>query len=157
MQYRFELNSLSDTKMLANKIAGILQYGFIIALNGDLGSGKTTLTREILSSLGIKGTIKSPTYTLVEQYSISGFDLCHFDLYRFNDPDEWIYAGFDEYFHHQAICFIEWAENAAGLIPVIDWTVTISVIDENKRSLLIETKTDLGKQCLIQLTTNDAN
>ncbi|MDD3266419.1 MAG: tRNA (adenosine(37)-N6)-threonylcarbamoyltransferase complex ATPase subunit type 1 TsaE [Burkholderiales bacterium] len=145
-----ELFDLSDTEDIAKDIALSVKKGLVITLNGNLGAGKTTLTRSILRSLGITGSIKSPTFTLVEPYEIDDLKIFHFDLYRFSDPEEWFEAGFDEYFEGDSICFIEWAEKAVTLIPHIDWQINIDLIDD-KRILNINTFTALGESCLKNL------
>lgn len=153
----FNLNNIDATSILAHKIANIVSLGFVMALNGDLGSGKTTLTRLILQSMGITGPIKSPTFTIVEPYTaINKPEIYHFDLYRFNDPEEWFYAGMDEYFSEKSICFIEWAEKAQKLIPKIDWLIEITVNDDESRTLSIEALSKIGELCLSQLIKADA-
>lgn len=150
MQYLIKLNNLDETMKFARSIAQAIVPNFIITLSGELGSGKTTIVREVLHSLGIKGSIKSPTYTIVEPYKINNLDLYHFDLYRFNDPEEWFESGFDEYFEHHSICFIEWAEKAIEFIPVIDWQISIKVAGI-VRQIEVKTDSEKGKICLNQL------
>ena len=149
----FNLNQLDDTNLLALKIAKVIVPDFVITLSGELGAGKTTLTRYILQNLGITGLIKSPTFTIVEPYvTDKALQIYHFDLYRFNDPEEWFDAGFDEYFSNTSICFIEWAEKAHNLIPQIDWQIELLLNGmENKRVLNINAKSKKGEMCLKQL------
>lgn len=154
-KYLFRLGSLAATKSLADSIASVIIPNFVVALNGELGAGKTTLVRYILQKMGIEGTIKSPTYTLVEPYQIGTTDIYHFDLYRFNSLDEWFESGFDEYFVHHSICFIEWAEKALELIPVVDWNITITVPDSN-RIVEITPNTAKGRLCLTNLIQHAA-
>ena len=99
MIHVFNLESLNATENLATKIAQVIVPNFIVSLSGNLGAGKTTLTRAILRAIGITGSIKSPTFTLVEPYQLESYVVYHFDLYRFRDPEEWFDAGFDEYFN----------------------------------------------------------
>ena len=150
MQYKFILNDLETTQRLAKGIAQVIVPNFVVSLSGNLGAGKTTLTREVLRNLGIAGSIKSPTFTLVEPYQLPDYMLYHFDLYRFSDPEEWFDAGFDEYFSAPQVSFIEWAEKAQGLIPQIDWQITIS-FKHNLRELIIDSLTLTGDTCLTKL------
>jgi tRNA threonylcarbamoyladenosine biosynthesis protein TsaE len=151
MQKSYVLNDLSSTAKLASAIAASIVPNFVVTLTGNLGAGKTTLTREILKAMGVKGSIKSPTFTLVEPYQVNGTKLFHFDLYRFNDPEEWFDAGFDEYFGWSEICFIEWAEKAQALIPKVDWSILININQDNIRNLTITTQSDIGEKCLKNL------
>lgn len=91
-----------------------------IALHGDLGAGKTTLVRHLLQALGVQGRIKSPTYAVVEPYTLPGLDIWHFDFYRFSDPREWEDAGFRDIFASPGLKLAEWPEKAAGLLPTAD-------------------------------------
>ncbi len=102
---------------LGGKIAAAFPQGGLVFLNGDLGTGKTTLVRGLLRSLGFKGTVKSPTYALVEPYHIAGRDIYHFDLYRLADPEELEYMGVRDYLSSEALCLIEWSEKAQSFLP----------------------------------------
>ncbi|TXI99210.1 MAG: tRNA (adenosine(37)-N6)-threonylcarbamoyltransferase complex ATPase subunit type 1 TsaE [Neisseriales bacterium] len=154
MIHVFNLESLNATENLATKIAQVIVPNFIVSLSGNLGAGKTTLTRAILRAIGITGSIKSPTFTLVEPYQLESYVVYHFDLYRFSDPEEWFDAGFDEYFNEPQISFIEWPEKAEGLIPPIDWQVTINFLNDERRELIINALTNTGDKCLMKLINN---
>ena len=82
----------------AQQLANMLKPSLTVYLAGDLGAGKTTLTRGLLRAWSFEGTVKSPTYTIVESYELDGVKVEHFDLYRFQSPDEWMDAGLDELF-----------------------------------------------------------
>ncbi|MFP3456278.1 tRNA (adenosine(37)-N6)-threonylcarbamoyltransferase complex ATPase subunit type 1 TsaE [Psychrobacter sp. SIMBA_152] len=132
------LNSEQDTQALAEQLATLALTGSVW-LAGDLGAGKTTLTRYWLQALGHTGAVKSPTYTLVEPYSIQRKDgsikpVYHADLYRLQDPEELSFIGFDEYLDEpEALVIIEWASRADSYLPpptlFIDMTQNVS--DDN--------------------------
>jgi tRNA threonylcarbamoyladenosine biosynthesis protein TsaE len=125
--------------------------GLQVQLIGDLGAGKTTLVRATLRALGHAGRVRSPTYTLVEPYSLTtqtgALELYHFDLYRFTDPAEWIDAGFREYFDSGAICLIEWPQRAGGLLGVPDLEFKLEQEGEG-RVLTARAFSETGKSCL---------
>jgi tRNA threonylcarbamoyladenosine biosynthesis protein TsaE len=125
--------------------------GLQVQLIGDLGAGKTTLVRATLRALGHAGRVRSPTYTLVEPYSLAtqtgALELYHFDLYRFTDPAEWIDAGFREYFDSGAVCLIEWPQRAGGLLGVPDLEFKLEQEGEG-RVLIARAFSETGKSCL---------
>lgn len=108
------------TLALGAGLARVLCAGETVWLHGALGAGKTTLTRGLLRALGVTGAVKSPTYTLVESYALSGAltAVHHFDLYRIADAAELDFLGLDEFITAQSLCLIEWAERGAAALPV---------------------------------------
>lgn len=136
---------------LGRAIARIVAPGLVVHLEGDLGAGKTTLTRGVLAGLGHRGKVKSPTYPLLEPYSLSRLDFYHFDLYRIKDELEWHDAGFDELFDGRAVAFIEWPEKAARLVPPPDVRIALRVLPDGTREAVIAAITESGRACLSQL------
>jgi len=124
--------------------------GMVIYLRGDLGAGKTSLVRALLHTLGYQGRVKSPTYTLLEQYEAGGLHLRHFDLYRFQDANEWESAGFDDEFDSHNICMLEWPDKAAGLIPPADMEIIFEILPDG-RNISLHAHTDTGRKCLNSL------
>ena len=120
-----------------------------IELRGDLGAGKTTFVRHLLTALGVEGRIKSPTYAVVESYELaSGLNIWHFDFYRFNDPDEWEEAGFRELFASPGLKLAEWAAHAGPHIPQADLVIAIDTADSDARSVTLTALTDAGARLL---------
>lgn len=111
------------TLALGQRIARCIQAPMVIWLEGDLGMGKTTLTRGILRGLGYQGTVKSPTYTLVESYTLNDTTVHHFDLYRFSTPEEWEDAGLNELITANSIALIEWPQQGGYYTPQPDWLI----------------------------------
>ena len=133
------------TLKLGAHLAGFLRPGLTIFLVGDLGAGKTTLVRGLLRGLGFEGRVKSPTYTLVESYSVSSLYLYHFDLYRFKHEQEWLDAGFNELFNAQNICLVEWPERAMNLLPRADVEISLTHQDDGRRANIVSTQIDKEK------------
>jgi tRNA threonylcarbamoyladenosine biosynthesis protein TsaE len=138
------------TRALGARLAREIAPGLALYLHGELGSGKTTLARGMLRGLGYQGRVKSPTYSLVELYTVSKLDLYHFDLYRFKDPKEWRDAGFNEYFNDASVCLVEWPEKAAGLLPAADLDITLEFSGDG-RDLSVRAGTECGNACLRRL------
>ncbi|KND58763.1 TsaE protein, required for threonylcarbamoyladenosine t(6)A37 formation in tRNA [Candidatus Paraburkholderia schumanniana] len=173
LERRFELRDEAATLAFGERFAHTIDAtrkdassdrfaGLQVQLIGDLGAGKTTLVRATLRALGHEGRVKSPTYTLVEPYSLvvpsGSLDVYHFDLYRFTDPAEWADAGFREYFDRGAVCLVEWPQRAGGLLGMPDLAFQLSLPneqgspgnsnEEEGRVLTARAFSETGKSCL---------
>ena len=140
-----------NTLDLGENISAHLTEGLLIFLKGDLGAGKTTLARGLISGLGYVGSVKSPTYSLIEQYEFDEFTLNHFDLYRFTDPNEWLASGFQEYINSYDVTLIEWPEKSSELLPKPDLEVELLYKNES-RIAHINSFTEKGHKCLENLS-----
>lgn len=152
--FKAHLNDEAGTAALGVALAHALRPGLAIHLHGDLGAGKTALTRALLHAAGHVGHVKSPTYTLVEPYrvTIDGqiTEVMHFDLYRMAGPEEFLDAGFREYFNSSNICIVEWPDKAAPVLATPDIDIFIAVAGLG-REVECHALSDQGSQCLDRL------
>jgi len=124
------INNLSELSAVAQKLIKAFDDKKVIAFSGEMGAGKTTLIKAICEELGVKQTISSPTFSIVNEYlSSSGKKIYHFDFYRINTISEAYDMGYEEYFYSDAYCFIEWPEKIAELLPEEILKINISVKD----------------------------
>jgi tRNA threonylcarbamoyladenosine biosynthesis protein TsaE len=121
------------TLAFGGALLALLDPSALVFLHGELGAGKTTLVRGILRALGHEGSVKSPTYTLLEPYEVQGHKVYHFDLYRIGDPGELEFIGIDELLDEQALKLVEWPERAAGRLAVPDVEIFLSLEGEGRR------------------------
>jgi tRNA threonylcarbamoyladenosine biosynthesis protein TsaE len=132
------IDSEKDTRELGLMIADAAEPGDIIALVGDLGTGKTALTKYIAEGLGISEEINSPTFNIVKEYRSGRLPLFHFDVYRLADSDEFYDAGAEEYLSCRGVCVIEWADIVADALPGDALAVNIEYGDkEGSRKVTI--------------------
>ncbi|MHB8256251.1 MAG: tRNA (adenosine(37)-N6)-threonylcarbamoyltransferase complex ATPase subunit type 1 TsaE [Acidiferrobacterales bacterium] len=127
---------------LGAAIAPRLRAGQAIFLHGELGAGKTTMVRGVLRALGYAGSVKSPTYTLVEPYDFGHFRMYHFDLYRMEDPEELEFLGIRDYFQGEGVCIVEWPERGVGILPRPDVDVFIDRVDHARSVRLVSNSDD---------------
>lgn len=149
--FDIDLPDEKATLQLGSQIAEHLVDGLVVYLSGDLGAGKTCLVRGMLQQLGHAGAVKSPTYTLVEDYTFGNRLIYHFDLYRLLDPEELELIGIRDYFNGTACCFVEWPERGKGWLPDADLKVRFS-IDEGARRVTISSQTETGYTLLEALS-----
>ncbi len=121
------LENAEETEQFGAELFMSLPSKSLVFLYGDLGAGKTTLVRGFLRAAGYHGTVKSPTYTLVEEYEVGGRKIFHFDLYRVVDPEELEWMGIRDYFDQDSLCFIEWPDNGKGFLPKPDRIITLNM------------------------------
>ena len=147
MKNKLTLSSLEDTKKLGQELAKEIlkrkgEAAFVVFLDGDLGTGKTTLVKEIIFALGVKEKVKSPTFTIIEPYELNNENIYHVDLYRIIDSSELEIIGLREYLNESnAIIFIEWPEKSYGYLKKFDLKISLKHLSENKRKFRIELNT----------------
>jgi tRNA threonylcarbamoyladenosine biosynthesis protein TsaE len=134
---------------LGARVAARTRPGTVIGLRGDLGAGKTTWVRGFLRALGHFGTVKSPTYTLVEPYDLAApCPVFHFDLYRLEDPGELEGIGIRDYVDGSGVCLIEWPERGGARTPPIDLDIVITLAADARR-VELNPLTPLGAELLL--------
>jgi tRNA threonylcarbamoyladenosine biosynthesis protein TsaE len=149
------LRDEAATAALGAALARVLAPGLTMYLHGELGAGKTALTRALLHAAGHIGKVKSPTYTLAEPYQLTlagrSVQLIHFDLYRMSSPEEFLDAGFREDFNQDNICIVEWPEKGEPVLPPPDLNVFLNVFGSG-RKVELQALSHLGLLCLDHLT-----
>jgi len=138
------------TEALGRALATAVKHGgqgATVFLHGNLGMGKTTLSRGIIRGMGHEGAVKSPTYTIVEPYEHLEPVVYHFDLYRLGDPEELEYLGIRDYFGKVSLCLIEWAERGEGILPVPDLRLKLEPEGDGRRARF-RSETPTGKELL---------
>lgn len=150
---RLFLEGEAETEKLGTALARLAAesgQGLTVFLDGDLGMGKTTLSRGVMRGLGHEGAVKSPTYTLVEPYEHLTPATYHFDLYRLGDPEELEYMGIRDYFEGNNLCLIEWPERGRGVLPEPDLDIHIEREGEG-RSVVIRARSEHGAHLMNEL------
>ncbi|MCK4842240.1 MAG: tRNA (adenosine(37)-N6)-threonylcarbamoyltransferase complex ATPase subunit type 1 TsaE [Methylococcales bacterium] len=152
---KIKLLNEQETALLGAELWRILPKKCLVFLKGDLGAGKTCLTRGVLRASGHKGVVKSPTYTLVEEYDTAKGKFFHFDLYRLKDPEELEWMGMSDYLGQQSLCFIEWPEKGHGFLPSADIDITISVAGTGREVEISVLSSDLINKLKLKWKNND--
>jgi tRNA threonylcarbamoyladenosine biosynthesis protein TsaE len=127
----------------------------LVFLQGELGAGKTTLVRGLLRAAGYSGTVKSPTYTLVEEYRLAGKTIDHFDLYRLHDPEELEWIGLDDYLAGNHLCLIEWPQMGQGFLPEADLEIRLHIRDNQRQAEVISHSKDIKDAVLLNWENKD--
>jgi len=135
------------------RLAEHLEPPCVIYLEGDLGTGKTTLVRGVLRGLGHQGSVRSPTYTLIEPYEIAGFHLFHLDLYRLGDPEELEYLGLRDLLDGDSVLLVEWPGRGAGALPPPDLSIRISHAPPG-RDLELLPRGEIGERLAAAVTSS---
>jgi tRNA threonylcarbamoyladenosine biosynthesis protein TsaE len=132
-----ELPIASATDGLGRALARVLPSSFVVHLRGDLGAGKSSLARALLRALGVTGSIKSPTYSLVERYPLAdGREAVHLDLYRIRDPGELDYLGLDDLGDREVLWLVEWPERGGAALPPPDLEIALEPSGKGRRATL---------------------
>ncbi len=132
LSMQFSLNTPEETEAFGAKLFHVLPEKCVVFLLGDLGAGKTTLVRGFMRAAGHQGTVKSPTYNIVEEYHLQDRLFFHFDLYRLTDPEELEWIGINDYLQEKSICFFEWPENGAGYLGDADLIISLTTTDSGR-------------------------
>ena len=131
--------TLEDINKVAKEILATPRLKKVITFHATMGVGKTTLIKELVKELGVTGNSSSPTFSLVNEYrTYEGAIVYHFDLYRLNSEEEGYDMGLDEYFYSDDWCFIEWPEKTPNLIPIDHASISIKVLADGKRELVLK-------------------
>ena len=136
-EYQALIADDAQMRAFGAKLMSTCKSGGIITLHGNLGTGKTTLVRGALQSLGITSGVRSPTYTLIEYYPFDRLSIAHFDLYRLAEPEELEYLGFRDYLGENTLCMIEWPEKAEGILGNIGLEIILDYDPEGRRLTMI--------------------
>jgi tRNA threonylcarbamoyladenosine biosynthesis protein TsaE len=152
--FKAHLNDEHATSALGAAMARALAPGLTIYLHGDLGAGKTALTRALIQAAGHKGNVKSPSYTLSEPYPVQldgrPGNIIHYDLYRMSSPEEFLDAGFREEFNGSNVCIVEWPEKGEPVLPEADIDVFLTISGQG-RDVELRASSAIGQLCLQRL------
>jgi tRNA threonylcarbamoyladenosine biosynthesis protein TsaE len=144
-------HNLGETQDLGSVLGRLLDGQEVVCLEGELGSGKTSLIQAIGRTLGVTVPITSPTFTLVNEYRGRDVTIYHVDLYRLRSVEEIVQAGIDGCFYSKGICLVEWAEKARALLPADHLYITLEHAGGDRRRILIRARGDSSRELLLRL------
>ena len=130
-----------ETEAFGRELAGLIPAPAVLCMYGELGAGKTALVRGLAEGMGLKCTVSSPTFTIVNEYladTADGIDLIHFDMYRLSSADELFDIGWEDYLSRGAVCAVEWSENVAGAFEADEVVVTFRKLGDTTREITVE-------------------
>jgi len=137
--HSYHTRSVEETIALGENFSGTLSAGTIVALFGDLGTGKTHFIKGVCRGLGVREHVASPTFTIINEYDAGGVKICHVDCYRLQSEKELRDIGFEDYLFGSYICLIEWADRVEKLLPPVRFDVRFQLgTEENMREIIIE-------------------
>lgn len=155
LTYSMQMRSLEDVQAFAHKLAAIVDAGYVIALDGDLGAGKTTFSQAFAKGLGVKAIVNSPTFTIIKEYMGSSLPFYHMDVYRIS-IDEADELGLDDYFFGEGVTIVEWASIIDELFPEQYLHISIQILEDGTRQFVLEA---IGERYIhsIELLKNRGN
>lgn len=156
LTYAIQMNSLEDVQRFAFLLADQVEAGFVIALDGDLGAGKTTFSQAFAKGLGVTAIVNSPTFTIIKEYMGSTLPFYHMDVYRIS-VDEADELGLDEYFFGQGVTVVEWATIIEEIFPEQHLHITIELLADGSRRFILRAIGERYVQALEQLKDRGIN
>lgn len=134
----FISNSAGETLEFGRQFANDLQAGAVLALQGDLGAGKTQFTKGVVAGLGSQASVTSPTFTIIHEYGGGRLPVYHFDFFRLEERERLVRLGLDEYFFSEGVCLVEWADRFADLVPEQARWIRFDVTGPEQRAIEIK-------------------
>jgi tRNA threonylcarbamoyladenosine biosynthesis protein TsaE len=134
----FTSNSASETEALGRRLANEFEAGAVLALEGELGAGKTQFTKGFVAGLGSKAAVTSPTFTIIHEYSGGRLPVFHFDFFRLENRERLLQLGLDDYFFGEGICVVEWADRFRDLVPDQARWIRFEIESADRRKISIK-------------------
>ncbi len=152
MTHTFDVPDLAGTESFGRRLGASLFPGAVVALVGQLGAGKTHLTRAVAEGLDVRNpaAVNSPTFVLIQEYP-ARLPIYHFDAYRLSGPREFAELGSDEYFTGDGVCLVEWADRVDAAMPAEHLRIDIAIVDENRRRFTLTARGERYERLLAEL------